>query len=132
MPNHPHIFIVEDENLHRQTILGGGAKLLNIHLDRCLAGNVDDQCVGIAELRADRGGKAIAHRAEATAGQPFIGAFEIEMLGGPHLVLTDLGGDDRFAFMGRLPQSADCFLRHDFFFVLGIFQTIGCPPSLDP
>ena len=50
---------------------------------------------GIAELRADRRGQAVAHRAEPARGQPVVRLLEVEVLRRPHLVLADFGGDDR-------------------------------------
>ena len=60
---------------------------------------------GIAELRADRGGQAIAHRAEPARGQPAVRRLEVEMLRRPHLVLADLGGDDRHRRAGSASYS---------------------------
>ena len=76
------------------------------------------------DLGADRGGEAIAHRAEAAAGQPAVGAVEMEMLRRPHLVLADLGGDDRVHAAGRVEQRLDRALRHDFGAVFLLFGKV--------
>src|SRR5687767_14322396 len=81
LTDHAHIFVVQDEDLDRQHILGRGPHLLDVHLDLGVAGHVDDQRFGIAELRADRRREAIAHRAEAARGQPLVGLVEVEVLG---------------------------------------------------
>ena len=47
----------------------------------------------MGDLHADRGRQAIAHGAEAAGGHPAVRLLELEELGGPHLVLADLGGD---------------------------------------
>jgi hypothetical protein len=69
--------------------------------------------VRIAELRADRGGQAIAHRAEPAEVSHLFGLEEREILRRPHLVLADFGGDDRIAVLGQLIQPLDRQLRHD-------------------
>ena len=50
--------------------------------------------VGPSELRADGGGQAEAHRAQAAGRHELAGAKALEELGGPHLVLADIGDDD--------------------------------------
>jgi hypothetical protein len=49
----------------------------------------------IGDLRAHRRRQPEAHRAHAARGQPQARSAEIEHLRGPHLMLTDAGGDDR-------------------------------------
>ena len=68
---------------------------------------------GLPQLRADGGGQAIAHRAEPARGQPLVRREEVEVLRRPHLVLADLGGDDRIAVLGQLIQPLNRELRHD-------------------
>src|SRR3546814_5150452 len=75
--------------------------------------DADDEAVGVGELRADRGGKAIAHRAEPAAGQPAVGRRKAEMLRRPHLMLADLGRDDRVHAARRVEQRLHRALRHD-------------------
>src|SRR3546814_6337076 len=55
----------------------------------------------------------MAHGAEPAAGQPAVGGGEAEMLRRPHLMLANLGGDDRVAAARRLEQRLDRALRHD-------------------
>ena len=57
----------------------------------------EDQLVGAGELRADGGGQAEAHRAEAAGVEPQARFVEADELRGPHLVLADVGGDDGLA-----------------------------------
>src|SRR3546814_2580364 len=70
---HPHPLIGVDEDLHRQAILRNRAHFLDVHLERGFARDADDQAVGMRDLRADRGGKAIAHGAQAATGEPAVG-----------------------------------------------------------
>ena len=54
------------------------------------------------------------------------------MLRGPHLVLADFGRDDRCLFVGRFPQLADGFLRHDLRLGCGVGERLFRAPALDP
>ena len=107
------------------------AQLLDVHLDRGFAGDVDHQRAGIAQLRADRSGQAIAHRPQSTRSQPFVRAEEREILGRPHLVLADLGGDDRITVAGQGIQPLDRILRRDFGLQPGISETVLAAPFSD-
>ena len=86
------------------------------------------------DLRADRSRETIAHRAEPAAGEPAVGAVEMEMLRRPHLVLADFSGDDRIAAAGRVEQRLDRALRHDFgaiLFLFGKVEAAGGAPAVD-
>ena len=66
---------------------------------------------GLRELRADRGREAEAHRAGAAATRSSGGCCVVEAeLRGPHLVLADVGGDDRVALRERV-QPVEHVLR---------------------
>ena len=54
-----------------------------------------DLLAGISELRSDRGRKAEAHRARATAADPVSIRAGSTELRGPHLVLAHIRRDDR-------------------------------------
>src|SRR3546814_1943377 len=86
------------------------------------------------DLRGDRGGKAIAHGAQAATGEPAVGGGKAEMLRRPHLVLADLRGDDRVAAAGRVEQRLHRALRHDLcvrFLLLGEVEAAGRAPAVD-
>ena len=55
---------------------------------------------------------------------------ELVELGGPHLVLADLGGDDRVA-VGQLVERFDDILRLDDLAVLHVGQRMLASPFLD-
>ena len=55
-------------------------------------------------------GQAEAHRPEAAGVDPAARLVEVEVLRGPHLVLADVGGDDRVA-AGGLVERLDHALR---------------------
>ena len=124
LADHPHPFIVEDEDLHRQAILADRPHFLDVHLERGFARDADDEAVRVRDLRADRGGETIAHRAEPARREPAIGGREAEMLRRPHLVLADLGRDDRIAAARRVEQRLHRALRHDFGAVLLLFGEV--------
>src|SRR3546814_7185700 len=65
LAHHAHPLVVHDEHLDRQIVLRDARKLLDVHQDRGLAGNVDDEGVGMRALHAQRRGHAVAHGAEA-------------------------------------------------------------------
>ena len=92
--------------------LGAGGELLGVHLDRAVARHADDRLVRAADLGPHGGGQAEAHRAQATGVDPAPRAGEVEVLRRPHLVLADVGGDDRVA-AGRLVEGLDHVLRLD-------------------
>ena len=45
LADHAHVLVVEDEDLDRQIMLHGAGHFLDAHLDRGIAGNVDDQSI---------------------------------------------------------------------------------------
>ena len=57
--------------------------------------------VGVGHLHADRGREAVAHGAETARGHPAQRLLELEVLGGPHLVLADIGRDVDVAVPGQ-------------------------------
>ena len=67
--------------------------LLNVHHEAAIAGNADHGRVRLGHLGADGGGQAIAHRAQAAAGEMRLRAGKAAVLRHPHLVLTDIAGN---------------------------------------
>src|SRR3546814_1976696 len=53
LADHPHPFIVEDEDLHRQAVLRDRAHFLDVHLERGFARDADDEAAGVGDMRAD-------------------------------------------------------------------------------
>ena len=113
LAHHAHVLVVEDEDLHRQPVLADRRHLLDVHQDRRLAGDVDDERVGARHLHAHRRRQAIAHRAEPARGHPVERLLELEELRRPHLVLADLGGDVGVAAAGQRIEPLDRVLRLD-------------------
>ena len=75
--------------------LGSGGQFLDVHQDRAVAGEADHGALRLGQRGADGGRQAEAHRAEPAGGQPLARAAERVGLRDPHLVLADVGGDDR-------------------------------------
>ena len=56
LADHAQTAVVQEQYLDRQLVADGGDEFLEVHLERSVAGHVDDELVGIGELRADGGG----------------------------------------------------------------------------
>src|SRR3546814_11043806 len=91
--------------------------------------DLDNQRVGVAHLRPDCGGQAIAHRAQTAAGQPFVRIVEMEMLGSPHLMLANVRRDDRVTALRRLVKRSNGPARPDFLTAFAKTQHSGRPPT---
>src|SRR2546421_12667144 len=77
-------------------------------------------------------GQAISHRAEAARGHPAVRLLELEELGGPHLVLTDLRGDVDIPVAGQRIEALDRMLRLDQIAPAAVVtQAIARSPRLD-
>ena len=113
LAHHAHILVVEDEDLDRQPVLAGGRHLLDVHQDRRLAGDVDDQGVGMGDLHPDRRRQAVAHGAQPARGHEALRLLQLVKLGGPHLVLPDFRGDVDVALLGVLVKALERELRLD-------------------
>ncbi|CAA7626911.1 conserved hypothetical protein [Magnetospirillum sp. UT-4] len=131
LADHAHVLVVQDEHLHRQPVLGQGGQLLDVHLDRRFAGDVDDQGAGMGHLHAHGRGQAVAHGAQPARGHPVVGLLEAEMLGRPHLVLADLGADVGIAVLGQLVQALDGVLRLDQLVGILVVQAVARAPLVD-
>src|SRR5439155_23893224 len=92
---------------------------------------VDDPAVGVGHLDAHGGGQAIAHGAEAARGHPAVGLVEVEVLGGPHLVLADLGGDVGVVAAGERIEPFYGVLRLDQLGVRPVGEALSGAPKVD-
>ncbi|ENN87686.1 hypothetical protein RHSP_45851 [Rhizobium freirei PRF 81] len=113
LTNHAHVLVVQDEDLDRRVVLDSRRHFLNAHLDRGIAGNVDDQAFRMGDLHAKCCRQAIAHGPEAARGHPAVRLFETEELCRPHLVLADFRRDVGVAMLRQLVEPLDSILRHD-------------------
>jgi hypothetical protein len=100
--DHAVAAVVEHHHLDRQIVGGDGLHFADIHANAGVAVDVDDQAIALRELRADGRRQTETHGAHAARGQPQPRAAEIEVLGGPHLMLAHARG-----VMMASPASAD-------------------------
>ena len=130
LPHHAHVAVVQVHDLDRQVVLLAGRQLLDAHLDRRFAGDAGDRRAGIDELHAHRRRQAEAHRAEAAGVDPAARLVELVVLRGPHLVLADVGRDERVA-LGDLVELLDHELRLDELALAVVLEAILALPLLD-
>ena len=102
--------VVDDHHLDRQSISGQGPQLLDVHQDAGIAGNADHLPIRAGHLSAHGGGHAESHRSQTSTADPAPGSIA-QVLGCPHLVLTDVGGDDRLG--GEIPDGHQHLLGID-------------------
>ena len=67
-----------------------GCHLLTVHPEAAVAGDMDDSFIGIAQLCAQRRTQTEAHGTKAAGGQKLTGIIKMEMLDGPHLMLSHI------------------------------------------
>ena len=116
--HHAEVLVVEDDGLGRDFFDVGAGQFLHVHEERTVAVDVDDFDVGAGDFGAHGGGITEAHGAEPGGRDESARFLEIVKLPGPHLVLSDTGGEDGFAF-GQFVELLDDVLRLDG--VVGVF-----------
>ena len=90
----PQRFVVHQNDFDIQLIFTGGRHLLNIHHQAAVAGETQHFAIRVRQRSANRRRQAKTHRAQPTGGQPLAWAIERISLRGPHLMLTNVGGDN--------------------------------------
>ena len=130
LAHHAHIAVVQVHNLDRQVILLAGRQLLNAHLDRRFAGHTNNRRARIDQLDAHRRREPEAHRAQPAGIDPPPRLVELVVLRRPHLMLADVGSDERVA-TGQLIELLDHELRLDQCAFLVVLQAILTLPFLD-
>ena len=95
LSHHPVIPVVQDRDFDRQIVHHRRRQLLQVHLKAAIAGDTDDPLVGKRALGAQRGREPESHRAQPTGIDPRPRFHEFIELRRPHLVLADVGRDDR-------------------------------------
>ena len=93
----PRVPVVQDRHLHGDVVLHGRAQFLDVHLDAAVSGDAEHGLFGVRHLGADGRREPVPHGAEAAGGEPHPRLLELIELGGPHLVLPHVGGDDGVA-----------------------------------
>src|SRR5207247_4097926 len=61
LADHAVAQVVQEQHLHRDVVGGEGLELAQVHADRAVAVDVDDEPARVGELRADGGGEPEAH-----------------------------------------------------------------------
>lgn len=113
--HHALLLVVEDNHLDTNVELRRGGKLSQGHVERGIAIDVDDEGIRLGHLSANGGGQTEAHGTKTTRGDHGSGVPPSEVLGSPHLVLADTGGDVGLALAvsGQVAQLLDQGLRLD-------------------
>src|SRR5579883_734761 len=94
LPHHPQRPVVDDVDLDRQTQLHGGGEVLHRHLKPAVAHDGDHQRIWPPHLGPQRRREPEPHRAQSSRGDPRARLCREVELGGPHLVLPDVRGDN--------------------------------------
>src|SRR5829696_703696 len=96
LAHHAEVAVVEDGHLDVEPEVPYGRELLQVHLDAAVACHDPHGLVGVGERYPHRRREREAHRAEPTRSYVAVLLGELEELGGPHLVLTDVGDEPDF------------------------------------
>jgi hypothetical protein len=112
LADHAQHAVVQVDDLDRQTVLLAGRQLLDVHLDRTLAGDAGNRHIRIGHQDAHAVRQADAHGAQTAGVDPAARLVELVVLGGKHLVLADVRGDEGIA-PGHFVELLDHVLRHD-------------------
>ena len=110
LADHAEVAVVEDDDFDGQLVNGGGGQFKQGHLEAAVARDGGNDFVWAGELSADGGGETEAHGAGTAGAEPMVAGVVFVELGGPHLVLAHVGGDDGFAF-GELVELVDDLLH---------------------
>ena len=130
LPDHPEIAVVQDRHLDRKLILDHRGQFLGIHLKAAVSCNVNHEPVREGHLGAHGRREAVSHRPQSPGGEEGPGLGEMIVLGGPHLVLSDLCRDDGLP-LGQLVDLLNDELGFDRIFLLLVIEIVDGPPSFD-
>jgi len=92
--DHALFLVVNQKNLHTDAELSSSGKLSKGHVEGGVTVNVDNQAVRTSHLGTNGGRQTVTHGTKTTRGDHGTGVAPAEVLGSPHLVLTDTGCDD--------------------------------------
>src|SRR5829696_4147589 len=95
LADHPEIAVVDDRDIDIELLLHHSRELVAGHLKTAVTDYRPDLQIGPANLGSDGRRQAKAHGAETPRRDPAIRVVETEVLGGPHLMLPDVGREDR-------------------------------------
>src|SRR3954462_14632798 len=131
LTDHAEVAVVHQEDLDRDLVADGGGELLAGHDQAAVTCEAHNRVLRLGDLGADRRREAEAHGAEPARVDPAARLGEVVVLRAPHLVLADVGGDDRVA-TGRRVHRLDHPLRLDLV-VLGVLvaERVLLLPGMD-
>ena len=93
-------------------ILTAGRELLDVHLDRAFASDTRHSRIRIGHLHTHGIGQTNAHGAKTARVDPTTRLVKTVILSGPHLMLTDVGGNKSIS-SGNFPELLYYALRLD-------------------
>ena len=131
LPHHAEVAVVQRDDLDRRAVLLAGRELLDVHLDRALAGDAEHVRVRLGQLDAHRIRQAHAHRAQAAGVDPAPRLVEAVELRRPHLVLADVRGHVAVGAARQVPQRLDDMLRLDQLVRQLVAQAVALAPFGD-
>ncbi len=128
--DHAQRTVVDGDDLDGHPVLQAGRELLNVHLYRAIAGDAADHRVRVGKLGPHGSRNAEAHGAEAAGVDPLARFDKRIVESGKHLVLADVGGDERLT-LRHLVEGLDHLLRLDLGGRFFVGQAVTGAPLVD-
>ena len=122
LPNHAQHAVVHDEYNDRCLVGDCGSQFVQVHAEAAVAGDQNGLFAGCS-CGTDRSTQTKAHGAKTAAGNKGAGCFKRIVLSHPHLMLSNVCGNDRF-LVCRFCQCIDGSERCQFVRIL-CFQFSG-------
>ena len=101
MVNHSQNSVVHNNCDDRQVLTDRSTSLIEIHMKRAVTCDMNDSVLGTSHLCANGRTVAESHGAQASAGNELLGFVMFEILGCPHLVLSNISNINRI-FIGHI------------------------------
>ena len=118
---------------NRNVVAGCRRNLVHVHTETAVSGNIDNRLILTAHLRTNRCTQTVAHGAQTAGGQKLSRTFVFIILCRPHLMLSDIGTDDRIAAGYLVDLFHDIRTGQNFLVVaerVHIFQTLNVAQPL--
>src|SRR5690606_12245366 len=130
LAHHTQVTVVQAQHLGRKPVLLAGGQFLDVHLDGTFAGDNGNVGIRVGHLHTHGVGQAHAHGAQATGIHPAARVVEAVVLGCPHLVLADVGRNERLT-AGDFPELFNDELRLDERGGVFVGQALLAAPGVD-
>ena len=129
LTDHAQYLIVENQLNYRDSVFGQGGKLVAVHVEAAVSGDIHHLLFRQSYLCAQSSAETKAHGSQSAGGNKLPGAAEPVELGGPHLMLADFRCQNGLA-VGQAVQSFQHLLRRDGAFLPGkLNQRVFCLPA---